>query len=181
MHWQQRGLGSVRVGVNMSPVRIGTVRTRQLITQVLDETGLDPSLLELELTERELVEDLNVAAQELRELRLLGVGMAIDDFGIGYSFLSYVKSFPVDRLKIDQSFVRNLHTDTNDAAIVRAIISLAHGLQMAVVAEGVETVEQLTHLAGEGCDEIQGFYFSRPLPSAELEDILQKEAAVTDV
>ena len=181
VHWQQRGLGSVRVGVNMSPVRIGTVRTRQLITQVLDETGLDPSLLELELTERELVEDLNVAAQVLRELRLLGVGMAIDDFGIGYSFLSYVKSFPVDRLKIDQSFVRNLHTDTNDAAIVRAIISLAHGLQMAVVAEGVETVEQLTYLAGEGCDEIQGFYFSRPLPSAELEDILQKEAAVTDV
>ena len=180
VRWQQRGLGPVRIGVNISPVRIGSVRTRQMITQVLQETGLDPSLLELELTERELVEDLDAAAQVLKDLRMLGVGVAIDDFGVGYSFLSYVKNFPVDRLKIDQSFIRNLQTDPSDAAIVRMIISLAHGLQMTVVAEGVETVEQLTHLAGESCDEIQGFYFSRPLPVEALQDVLRREKAASD-
>ncbi len=172
--WQKDAL-RIPVGVNLSPVRIGTAKTRQMITEILHRTGLDPSLLELELTERELVEDLDAAATVLRELRKLGVRVAIDDFGIGYSFLSHVKNFPVDRIKIDQSFVRNLRTDPNDAAIVRAVISLAHGLQMTVVAEGVETVEQLTHLSGEGCDEIQGFYFSRPLPIEAMLALLRNE------
>ncbi len=174
--WQKDIALRIRVGVNLSPVRIGTEKTRQMITEMLGRTGLDPSLLELELTERELVEDLDAAAGVLRELRQLGVQVAIDDFGVGYSFLTHVKSFPVDRIKIDQSFVRNLRTDPSDAAIVRAIISLAHGLQMTVVAEGVETVEQLTHLSGEGCDEIQGFYFSRPLPIEEMLTLLRQEA-----
>ena len=173
--WQKDVDLRIRVGVNLSPVRIGTAKTREMITEILHRTGLDPSLLELELTERELVEDLDAAAAVLRELRELGVRVAIDDFGIGYSFLSHVKNFPVDRIKIDQSFVRNLRTDPNDAAIVRAVISLAHGLQMTVVAEGVETVEQLTHLSGEGCDEIQGFYFSRPLPIEAMLALLRDE------
>ncbi len=181
VRWQQPGLAPVQVGVNLSPVHVGTERTRQMITAVLAETGLDPSLLELELTEHELVDDLAAAAAVLRELRLLGVRVAIDDFGIGYSFLSNVKNLPVNRLKIDQSFVRNLQTDPNDAAIVKVIISLAHELQMTVVAEGVETVEQLTHLAGEGCDEIQGFYFSHPLPLPELIEMLRGESRQADV
>ena len=175
LQWQEIGLAPVQVGVNLSPVHVGTERTRQMITSVLAETGLDPSLLELELTEHELVDDLAAAAAVLRELRLLGVHVAIDDFGIGYSFLSHVKNFPVNRLKIDQSFVRNLQTDHNDAAIVKVIISLAHELQMTVVAEGVETVEQLTHLAGEGCDEIQGYYFSHPLQLSDLMEMLRRE------
>ncbi len=181
LQWQRPGLAPVQVGVNLSPVHVGTERTRQMITAVLAETRLDPSLLELELTEHELVDDLAAAAAVLKELRLLGVRVAIDDFGIGYSFLSHVKNLPVNRLKIDQSFVRNLLTDPNDAAIVKAIISLAHELQMTVVAEGVETVEQLTHLAGEGCDEIQGFYFSRPLQLAELIEMLRHEPRYADV
>ncbi len=178
--WQQDIALRIGVGVNLSPVRIGTAKTRQMITAILGQTGLDPSLLELELTERELVEDLDAAAGVLRELRQLGVRVAIDDFGIGYSFLSHVKNFPVDRIKIDQSFVRNLRTDPNDAAIVRAVISLAHGLQMTVVAEGVETVEQLTHLSGEGCDEIQGFYFSHPLPIEAMLALLREEDSSVD-
>lgn len=179
MIWQKNGLQPIAVGVNLSPVRIGTLRTQELITTVLHETGLDPSLLELELTEHELVDDLDAAARVLNQMRLLGVRLAIDDFGTGYSSLNYVRSFPVNRLKIDQSFIRNLRTDVNDAAIVRNIISLAHDLNITVVAEGVETVEQLTHLAGEGCDEIQGFYFSRPLPTDALQAMLRRELAST--
>ena len=179
MIWQQNGLPPIAVGVNLSPVRIGTLRTQELITSVLHETGLDPSLLELELTEHELVEDLDAAARVLNQMRQLGVRLAIDDFGTGYSSLNYMRSFPVNRLKIDQSFITNLRTDVNDAAIVRNIIKLAHDLNITVVAEGVETVEQLTHLAGEGCDEIQGFYFSRPLPTDALQAMLRRELAST--
>ena len=166
--WQRQGLGGVRVGVNISPLRIATARVQDTIRTALDRTGLDPSLLEIELTERDLVDDLAETATGLRALRETGVQIAIDDFGIGYSFLGHVKTFPADRLKIDQSFVRTMLSNDSDATIVRSIIGLAHGLRMGVVAEGVETVEQLTHLAAEGCDLIQGYYIGHPMTLAAL-------------
>ncbi len=176
--WHARGLPRVRVGVNLSPTDLDGRGILGLVTEVLSQTGLDPRLLELELTEGDLVEDLEAASGVLAALRALGVRIAIDDFGMGYSSLNYVKSFPVDRLKIDQSFVRDLGAATQDAAIVRAIIALGHSLGMSVMAEGVETVAQLSTLMGEGCDEIQGYYFSRPVPGAELEQILLREKAL---
>ncbi|WP_419730855.1 EAL domain-containing protein [Lichenicola sp.] len=180
VQWQHPDRAPIPVAVNLSPVRIGVAGTREMITRVLLDSRLDPSLLELELTERDLVDDLDAAAQALKGLRQLGVSVAIDDFGVGYSSLNYVKSFPVNRVKIDQSFIRDLHTDLNDAAIVKGIIGMAHDLNMTVVAEGVETVEQLTHLAGVGCDQIQGFHFSYPLPLAALLDLLRSETASGD-
>jgi diguanylate cyclase (GGDEF)-like protein/PAS domain S-box-containing protein len=176
--WHAIGLPRVRVGVNLSPTDLDRRGILATVTEVLAQTGLDPRLLELELTEGDLVEDLEAAALVLASLRALGVRIAIDDFGTGYSSLNYVKNFPVDQLKIDQSFVRDLGAVTQDAAIVRAIITLGHSLGMTVMAEGVETVAQLSTLMGEGCDEIQGYYFSRPVPGAELEGILLREKAL---
>ncbi len=173
--WQGQGLAGVRVGVNISPLRIGTARVRDTIKAALERNRLDPSLLEIELTERDLVDDLQETARTIRTLREAGVQIAIDDFGIGYSFLGHVKTFPADRLKIDQSFIRSLLTDESDATIVRTIIGLAHGLRMGVVAEGVETVEQLTQLAVEGCDDVQGYYIARPLPLPAMLERLNAE------
>ena len=176
--WHASGLPRIRVAVNLSPRDLAGRGVLAMITEVLARTGLEAKLLELELTEGDLVEDLESAALVLASLRMLGVRIAIDDFGTGYSSFNYIKSFPVDQLKIDQSFVRDLGAVTQDAAIVRAIIALGHSLGMTVTAEGVETVAQLSTLMGEGCDEIQGYYFSRPVPSAELEGILLREKAL---
>ncbi|MCK8784076.1 EAL domain-containing protein [Roseomonas sp. NAR14] len=161
--WADAGLPPVRMAVNLSPIQFRRQDVRQVVTEALEETGFDPNMLDLELTEGILMEDAEAAASVLRDLKDLGVRLSIDDFGTGYSSLSYVKNFPVDRLKIDQSFVRNLRTDPSDTAIVRAIITLGHSLNVDVLAEGVETVEQLAQLMAEGCDEIQGYYFSQPL------------------
>ncbi len=166
--WQRMGLPPVRVGVNLSPVQFRKRRMPLLIAQILGETGLEPGRLDLELTESIVVGDFDAVALDLQQLLDLGVHISIDDFGTGYSSLSYVKKFPVDRLKIDQSFVRNLTTDGNDAAIIRAIITLGHSLNLSVVAEGVETAEQLARLRAEGCDEVQGYYFARPMPAADF-------------
>ena len=176
--WRQAGLPRIRVGVNLSPTGLAERGVLRMVTEVLARTGLNADLLELELTEGDLVEDLEAASSVLVSLRGLGVRIAIDDFGMGYSSLNYVKSFPVNRLKIDQSFVRDLGTGSHDAAIVRAIIALGHSLGMSVMAEGVETVTQLSTLMSEGCDEIQGYYFSRPVPGRELEEILMREKAL---
>ncbi len=176
--WQASGLPRVRIGVNMSPTDLNGRGVLATVTEVLAQTGLDPRLLELELTEGDLVEGLEAASLVLTSLRALGVRIAIDDFGTGYASFNYIKNFPVDQLKIDQSFVRDLGAEMQNAAIVRAIITLGHSLGMTVMAEGVETVAQLSTLMGEGCDEIQGYYFSRPVPSAELEGILLREKAL---
>ncbi len=173
--WHAMGLPRVRLGINLSPRILGSGQALDLVTETLAVTGLEPTLLELELTEGDLVEDFDAAGEMLGSLRQLGVAIAIDDFGMGYSSLNYVKSFPVDRLKIDQSFVRDLETEGQDAAIVHAIIALGHSLGLSIVAEGVETVGQLSLLMNDGCDEIQGYYFSEPLPRGELEDILRRE------
>jgi EAL domain-containing protein (putative c-di-GMP-specific phosphodiesterase class I) len=139
-----------------------------LVTKVLAETGLEPWLLDLELTESIVMHNAEAVSKDLQQLRELGVGISIDDFGTRYSTLSYVKHFPVDRLKIDQCFVRDMATNPSDAAIVRAIVSLGHSLDLEIVAEGVETVQQATLLRAEGCDEVQGFYYAGAMPADEL-------------
>jgi EAL domain-containing protein (putative c-di-GMP-specific phosphodiesterase class I) len=135
---------------------------------VLADTELDPWLLDLELTESIVMHDADAVAKDLLQLRELGVGISIDDFGTRYSTLAYVKHFPVDRLKIDQCFVRDITTNPSDAAIVRAIVSLGHSLDLKIVAEGVETIEQTALLRSENCDEAQGFYFAEPMRLEEL-------------
>jgi len=170
--WGQEGL-SLRVGVNLTSLQFRKQDICQLIRQTLDDTGLPASGLELELTEGVLMQNAESAATKILELRGLGVRFAIDDFGTGYSSLSYLKSFPVHRLKIDRSFIRNLETSPGDAAIVRAITNLGHDLGLDVTAEGVETKEQLKTIRLEGCDEVQGFYFARPMPDDQLREFVR--------
>ncbi|MGE0602847.1 MAG: putative bifunctional diguanylate cyclase/phosphodiesterase, partial [Xanthobacteraceae bacterium] len=157
-----------RMAVNLSPVQFRKQDIRQHVIDVLEKTGLDPKALELELTESILMQNPESAANDVRFLQELGVTFSIDDFGVGYSSLSYVKNLPVDRLKVDQGFIRNVNTDPNDAAIVRAIINLGHSLNLKIMAEGVETAEQLAFVRNEGCDEVQGFYFSPPVPAEDF-------------
>ena len=138
-----------------------------LVHSVLLETGLAPSRLELEITEGVLIGDFSRAVSILRRLKALGVRIAMDDFGTGYSSLSYLQSFPFDKIKIDQAFISNLERNPQSATIIRAVIGLARGLELPVVAEGVETEEQLAFLARESCDEVQGYLIGRPLPIEE--------------
>jgi diguanylate cyclase (GGDEF)-like protein/PAS domain S-box-containing protein len=161
--WQQQGLDGVRVGINLSPLQFTRQNVPLLVTRALGESGLDPRLLDLELTESSVLEDSETLIAELTQIRTLGCEISIDDFGTGYSSLRYVKRFPVDRLKIDQSFIRNLPNDPNDVAIVRTIIALGHSLDLSIIAEGVETDAQREFLVREGCDEFQGYYFAKPL------------------
>ncbi|MDB5840062.1 MAG: hypothetical protein JWQ23_2014 [Herminiimonas sp.] len=170
--WQQAGLGNLRVAVNLSPRQFTQKALAQSIADILDATGLEPCFLELELTENMVMSDVDNVIPILRDLKALGVNISIDDFGTGYSSLSYLRRFPIDVLKIDQSFVNDLADDADAAAIVIAIISLAHSLRLQVIAEGVETAEQLTFLRTHGCDQVQGYYFSRPIASDAFERML---------
>jgi EAL domain-containing protein (putative c-di-GMP-specific phosphodiesterase class I) len=142
---------------------------------VIEETRIDPRTLELEITES-MIQNAELAAGILRDLSAMGLTLAIDDFGTGYSSLSYLRTFPVDTLKIDQSFVRDITTDPNDAAIAKAIIAMAHSLQMRVIAEGVETEEQLAFLQAQECDAIQGYLFGRPVPPSQVGAYLHPES-----
>jgi diguanylate cyclase (GGDEF)-like protein/PAS domain S-box-containing protein len=172
--WQRAGLGRLRIAVNLSARQFAEPDLMRAVVGVLDETGLPPGCLEIELTESLVMANVDLGLRTMHELKTLGVQLSIDDFGTGYSSLSYLKRFPVDSLKIDQSFVRDIAAHPDDAAMVGAIISLAHGLRMQVIAEGVETEAQLNYLRLRGCDEIQGHYFSRALPRAEVERILRE-------
>ena len=172
--WQRLGLPPLRCSVNLSPVQFRKQDVIALVVAAIEETGLDPTLLDLELTENILMENAESVAATLRELQALGIGLSIDDFGTGYSSLSYIKNFPITRIKIDQSFIRHLKTDPSDTTIVRAIIGLGHDLNLDVIAEGVETVEQFTQLAADGCDEIQGYYLSPPVPAEELRRLVEQ-------
>jgi len=176
--WSKDDLPRLRMAVNLSPVQFRNRDMVALVGDVLDRTGLDPKLLELELTETILMHDAEAVTVALRELRRRGVSISIDDFGTGYSSLAYVKKFPVDRIKIDQSFVRNMTTDPNDAAIVRAVINLGHSLGIDVIAEGVENQDQVEILRTEGCEEAQGYLFAKPLPLAEFEALVRSDAAI---
>jgi diguanylate cyclase (GGDEF)-like protein/PAS domain S-box-containing protein len=175
--WQHDGDSPMRVAVNLSARQFYQHDLVSTVAAALEEGGLAPEQLEIELTESLVMTDVERAVAILRGLKALGVHIAIDDFGTGYSSLSYLKRFPIDVLKIDQSFVRDITVDADDAAIVLSIISLAHNLRLKVVAEGVETAEQLAYLREHGCDQVQGFYFSEPLPAAELQTLLKKEGA----
>lgn len=170
--WQRAGMPRLRMGVNLSPVQFRVQSVPLLVARVLADTGLDPRLLDLELTENIVMQNTESVAMQLGQLRDLGVLISIDDFGTGFSSLSYIKHFPIDRLKIDQSFIRDLKRDPSDAAIVQAIISLGASLGLEVIAEGVETEAQLQHLQAAGCNEAQGYYFGRPMPAAELETFI---------
>jgi diguanylate cyclase (GGDEF)-like protein/PAS domain S-box-containing protein len=173
--WQQDGLGKLRVAVNLSARQFGAPNLIEEIRNVLAETGLAPACLEIELTESLFMSDVALAVELLHSMKGLGVNLSIDDFGTGYSSLSYLSRFPIDVLKIDRSFVAEITRDSNDAAIVASIIALAHNLKLAVIAEGVETEEQLDYLRRHGCDEMQGYYFSRPLPADEFEQLLRQQ------
>lgn len=170
--WQRMGLPRMRMGVNLSPVQFRKQSVPLLVARILADTGLDPRLLDLELTENIVMQNTESVAIQLSQLRELGVLISIDDFGTGFSSLSYIKHFPIDRLKIDQSFIRDLMTDPSDAAIVQAIIGLGDSLNLDVIAEGVETADQLSHLRAAGCGEAQGYYFGRPMPAADLAHLI---------
>jgi len=166
--WQKNNIAVNRMAVNVSARQFKQAGFIDLVHEVIEETRIDPNQLELELTESLLIDDLEHTLDVLTRLRAMGVRMAIDDFGTGYSSLNYLKQFPVDTLKIDQSFIHNLPENNDDAQITRTIISMAHNLGLGVIAEGVETKEQLEFLQEINCEEVQGFYFSKPLPAAAL-------------
>lgn len=174
MEWQKNGLPALSMAVNVSAVQFRRGNLDKVIIKALEKTGLEPRLLELELTESILVEDIDHLLAQLDVLKQLGVKLAIDDFGTGYSSLAYLKKFNIDRLKIDQSFVRDINTDPNDAAIVRAIVQMAHTLNLEVIAEGVEDEAMLKHVRESGCDEVQGYLFSKPLSANDFAAFMQR-------
>ena len=172
--WQDQGFPPVRMAVNLSGIQFRQPDFTSQVTGVLEATGLETSRLELELTESIAMGDVEETFLKLNTLSDAEVKLAIDDFGTGFSSLSYLKRFPIDTLKIDQSFVRNCTTDPEDAAIIRTFIGLAHSLGLSVIAEGVETVEQLEFLKSHNCNEIQGYHYSRPLKTDDFADFMRR-------
>jgi diguanylate cyclase (GGDEF)-like protein/PAS domain S-box-containing protein len=173
--WNETIRSDLTVAVNLSARQFGNKDLIPLVRSVLDDAGLDPSNLDLEITENMVMRHLTAAADAMERLKAMGIHISIDDFGTGYSSLSYLKRFPITLLKIDKSFVGDLPDNAEDAAIVRAILSLAHNLGLRVVAEGVETVRQLDFLRRHGCEEIQGYLFSRPVPAREMTRLLEEK------
>jgi diguanylate cyclase (GGDEF)-like protein len=176
--WQKAGLPPLRMAVNVSARQFYGTNLVDLVQGVLAETGLAPEWLELEITESLLLQDIDEAISILKRLKAIGVGIAIDDFGTGYSSLSYLKQLPVDTLKLDRSFVIGLPHNADDAAITAAVIAMAHVLEIMVVAEGVEREEQRDYLQAKGCDKIQGFLCSPPLPAEEFGRLWRQEQKV---
>ena len=176
--WQDAGFEPLRLAINLSARQFQQPRLIPIIEQILTETGLDPRYLEFELTEGSVMKDPDEAIKKLNELKQMGVTISIDDFGTGHSSLSYLKRFPIDTLKIDQSFVREISTDPEVTAIVTAIITLAHALKLNVIAEGVETEEELKFLRSLGCDEVQGFLFSKPISADEFTAMLIERSGI---
>ena len=178
--WQQSGFPPLRISVNMSSRQFQSDNLLQIVKNALTDSQLNPIYLELELTESVLMaeesDEINNIILLLTELRSIGIKIAIDDFGTGYSSLSYLKRFPVNSLKIDRSFVKDIPIDNDDAAITRAIIALAHSLRLYVIAEGVETLEQLEFLQNQQCEIIQGYYFSTPLCTEDMTKMLEDSA-----
>jgi diguanylate cyclase (GGDEF)-like protein/PAS domain S-box-containing protein len=177
--WQQDGLGDIRIAVNIAPRQFLYSDIVATVAEVLRDTQLAPQLLELEITEGSIMVDADSNIHRLQQLADMGVQLAIDDFGTGYSSLAYLKRFPIDALKIDQSFVRDMHVDMNDANIVAAVIALGQNLGLRVIAEGVEEVLQLQHLRHLGCQEAQGYYISRPMPETKLRTFLAEHTEFT--
>jgi EAL domain-containing protein (putative c-di-GMP-specific phosphodiesterase class I) len=172
--WQDAGLPEVRVAVNVSAYQVRAANLVDVVRGALDESGLSPSCLELELTESVMMGDSSLAQEQLGQLRALGVTVSIDDFGTGYASLGYLSRFTLDKLKIDQSFVRDITDNKRSAAIAQATVALAQGMSLTVVAEGVETVAQRDYLHGIGCHALQGYLYSPPLPADEMAVMLRK-------
>jgi diguanylate cyclase (GGDEF)-like protein/PAS domain S-box-containing protein len=172
--WQSQGLPTVRVAVNLSAQQFYRGDIVRAVRDALDESGLAPEWLELELTESLTLDDTEVTIRVMEELKAMGVKLALDDFGTGWSSLGYLRRFPLDRIKIDRSFVRDIVNDHSTAAIVHSILGLARDLNLDCVAEGVETADQLEHLRRQNCAEIQGYLFSRPVEIAQIEDLLRQ-------
>lgn len=172
MAWQQHGHSDLNVAVNLSARQFIKKNLLGVVKKAISASGVNSKNLELELTESMIMEYAGESIEELHALSALGVQLSIDDFGTGYSSLSYLKKFPLNKLKIDRSFVADLGFDADDAAIVEATIVLGHALNLTVIAEGVETSQQLQFLKNKGCDEMQGYYFSRPVPAEEFEKLL---------
>jgi diguanylate cyclase (GGDEF)-like protein len=176
--WQRKGVSPLRVAVNLSPRQFMQEDLYATVVSVLEETALDPESLEIEITESLMMDNPEQAATVLRKLKALGIKFAIDDFGTGYSSLSYLKRFPIDHVKIDRSFIKDIPGDADDVSITKAIIAMAHNLRLAVIAEGVETVEQAELLRQLRCEEAQGYLFGKPMPADEFErKFLQSERA----
>ncbi|WOH67267.1 GAF domain-containing protein [Bradyrhizobium sp. BWA-3-5] len=175
MAWQRRGLRPVTVAVNLSPRQFADLHLLHDVDEALLASGMSPVLLQLEVTESMVMRNVSRAIKILDAIQSRGIRLAIDDFGTGYSSMSLMKQFPIDTIKIDRSFVRDLPVDSEDQAIAQAIISMGKALGMTVIAEGVETVEQETFLRNHACDEMQGFLFSKPLPARQMADLLRSE------
>jgi len=171
--WQDAGLPPLSVSVNVSARQFDDPRLVERVAAALASTGLSACWLELELTETMVMRNVQQSIAKMRELEAMGIALSIDDFGTGYSSLAALKSFPISRLKIDQSFVRDLCGSADDQAITCAIISLSHQLDMKVIAEGVETEQQRRFLHANGCDEVQGYLFSCPVPAGEIAEMLE--------
>jgi predicted signal transduction protein with EAL and GGDEF domain len=171
--WQSGGLRPLRIAVNLSAQQLKQKNLVETVRGALATARLDASYLEVELTESAVMQDPESSIQVLRQLRGLGVRISVDDFGTGYSSLSYLRRLPLDKLKIDHSFIREVAVSRDDAEIVRAIVSLAHSLHLKVIAEGVETSDQLNFLRGLGCDQYQGFYCSPPLTAGDFERMVR--------
>ncbi len=163
--WNEEHGLNMRVAINISGAQFAQSDITAYTKETLEDLALLPSKVELEVTESVFMDDISQTIQTLQDLHDLGVELAIDDFGTGYSSLSYLSQFPIDRLKIDQSFIRSALNDENNASIARTIVALGHSLNLKVIAEGVETKEHEDFLVGEGCDEVQGFRYSKPLPN----------------
>jgi diguanylate cyclase (GGDEF)-like protein len=176
--WRAAGMGDLNVSVNVSAVQFREEALVGVVRDALGKSGLDPHHLTLEITESVLMQDAEATIGMLRALKAMGLSISIDDFGTGYSSLAYLRRFPIDTLKVDKAFVRDVTQDADDAAIVRAIITLAKSLKLEVVAEGVETIEQLAFLRLESCDRIQGYLFSRPLEPAAFEALVREGKAL---
>jgi diguanylate cyclase len=179
--WQREGLPFLRISVNISPIHFRQSKFLEIVRSALLDHDLEPQYLEIELTETTVMDHAETSVHILEELSRMGVIVSIDDFGTGYSSMSYLRRFPIDKLKIDRSFINDMTTNSDAAAIVKAIISLAHSLRLKVVAEGVETAEQLEQLRELGCDQFQGFYRSAAVLPSEISDIVQKSAAVASL
>ncbi|MEK9803746.1 MAG: EAL domain-containing protein, partial [Curvibacter sp.] len=175
--WQRAGLPPMTMAVNLSAVQFRRGDVEQSVQRALEASGLAPGLLELELTESILIQNAEGVLASLRRLKQLGVKLSIDDFGTGYSSLSYLRRFDIDKLKIDQSFVRELCSNADDAAIVRAVVQMAHSLSLKTLAEGVETDEMAQALRTYGCDEAQGYHYGRPMPAGEMTGFLRRTQA----
>jgi EAL domain-containing protein (putative c-di-GMP-specific phosphodiesterase class I) len=172
--WRQEHLPDLRLAVNMSARQFQRSGLEGRIREVLGETGMDARSLELELTESVLMQEGDSTAGLLESLSACGISLALDDFGTGYSSLSYLKRFPIKRVKIDRSFVRDIDTSEGDAALARAVIAMAHGLGVDVVAEGIESLEQLAKLRRYGCDEGQGYFLGRPVIPSEVPQLVRR-------